>query len=103
MKTLLSTLAFGFALSIYWALSVKPLSESADFFFTDPWGIVSLIDLYIGFFLFILFMFKTLPKKAHIIFWAPSLLVLGNIISLGYVVFYFNHLTTKRSFHESNS
>jgi hypothetical protein len=96
MKTLLSILAFGFAISIYWALSIKPISESADFFFTDPWGIVSLIDLYIGFFLFILFMLRTLPKKTHIVFWAPTLLILGNIVSLGYVVFYFNHLTTKR-------
>jgi len=92
MKTFLSALAAGFAICIYWAFTQKPISESGVLLLADPWGVVTLTDLYIGFILFAMFMFFTVPKKSFLLIWVPALMILGNITALVYILFYYSKL-----------
>jgi len=92
LKTLLSFLAAVFSIAIYWAFTQKPISESGAWLIKDPWGIVTLIDLYIGFFLFSLFMYFTSIKKRSLLIWVPALMGLGNIIALVYLIFHYKRL-----------
>ena len=51
-----------------------------------PWGIVSLVDLYVGFSLFSLWIFYREPNKLIAIVWVALLLVLGFFIGSLYVL-----------------
>lgn len=91
MKYLLSILSAGFLVLLMWAFFQKPISESGELFFSDPWGIVALADLYLGFFIFSIFIFKNEDNKICSILWTTALLVLGNLISAIYITkFLFN-------------
>lgn len=92
MKSFLGLIASLFAIGVYWAMGEKPLFESGALLISDPWGIITLADLYIGFLLFIIFMFKTVPKKTYLCLWVPSLLLLGNLVSLVYIIFHHQHI-----------
>lgn len=73
------------AVAIVWALGEKPLGESFSAMIRDPWGVVTLIDLYSGFiaFAFILAFFEK-PWVAGLLF--LLLCVLGNVVSTGWLV-----------------
>lgn len=43
----------------------------------NPWGVVSLVDLYVGFSLFSLWVFVREPNKVLAIAWIVSIMVLG--------------------------
>ncbi len=94
MKFFLSVLSFLFLLLIVWAGLKSPISESSALFFSDPWGIVALVDLYIGFFLFILFLSFFESSKAKLLTWSVALLVLGNLVSVLYVALNFNKINS---------
>jgi hypothetical protein len=96
MRLTLSVLILLFTGLIIWAMGEKPIGESADFFFSDPWGIVSLIDLYIGFFIFIIFVAKTSTSKIYTLLWSIGLLVLGNVVSLIYLVCFISGIGVKK-------
>lgn len=67
--------------SIFWAGFSAPFWESARQIADNPWGLVTLIDLYLGFALMALFMAfveETLQKR---LFWIIPLFFLGNIWS----------------------
>ena len=51
-----------------------------------PWGIVSLVDLYVGFSLFSLWIFYREPNMLIAIVWVALLLVLGFFIGSLYVL-----------------
>ena len=98
LKVVLIFLGVVFISLIFWAMGMKPLSESADLLLKDPWGIVTLADLYLGFFIFILFIFKSASNKAYALLWSISLLVLGNIISVIYLICFLSGLGVKKGF-----
>ena len=53
-------------------------AAAGQFFFNDPWGIVSLVDVYVG---FIFFSAWVLYREKHIwkaLLWVASIMVLGN-------------------------
>jgi|GEM_PF-853804 len=93
MRTVFSVLAAGFSYCIYWAFLQKPISESGALLFGDPWGIVTLADLYIGFFIFSIFMALTVSKKITLLIWIPSLMILGNLTALVYLTLHYRKLT----------
>lgn len=96
MRAILSLLGLAFAGMIVWAMGEKPIGESSDFFFNDPWGIVALADLYLGFLLFILFMFYTAKSKLIALVWSLLLVVLGNVVSVAYVVCFLSGIGVKK-------
>ena len=79
------------AVAIVWAMGQKPIGESFSEMIRDPWGIVTLIDLYSGFvaFALVVALFEK-PWVAALLFIA--LCVLGNVISTFWLVWRGFHL-----------
>ena len=73
------------AVAIIWAMGEKSIGDSFSAMIRDPWGVVTLIDLYAGFIAFALVigLFEK-PWVAVLLF--LLLCVLGNIVSLGWLV-----------------
>ena len=73
------------AIAIIWAMGQKPIGESFAAMIRDPWGVVTLIDLYAGFvaFALVIWLFEK-PWVAALLF--VLLCVLGNIVSLGWLI-----------------
>jgi hypothetical protein len=94
MRYLLGVLGLALTGSILWAMSLKPMGESFSTLISDPWMIVTLGDLYLGLIIFILFIFKTSKNYLQATAWSISLLVLGNVVSVVYVIQY---LTVKKN------
>ena len=92
MKYFLGALGLGFTLLIFWAMSENPMNESFNIIISDPWGIVTLADLYLGFVLFIVFIFKTSKSLLKATVWSLLLLVLGNVVAVVYAIKYLSHL-----------
>jgi uncharacterized protein YneF (UPF0154 family) len=65
---------------------------NGDFFadggelFANPWGIVSLVDLYVGFGLFAIWMYVKEPNKLVAVVWIVALMVLGFFTGALYVL-----------------
>lgn len=76
-----------FTALVVWAIQVSSFSAAADAIFGEPWGIVTLVDLYIGFFIFAFFISLLERTFARSIIWILPLLVLGNGVALLYLAF----------------
>ena len=53
-------------------------SAAGDFFFNDPWGIVSLVDVYVGFLFFCIWVIYREEKLWKALIWSLAILTLGN-------------------------
>ena len=76
----LAVLAIAFVLSIIWASFEKPIGESFSAIVADPWGLVTLLDLYFGFILFGLVIWFAEGKRPFALLWIVPIFFLGNII-----------------------
>jgi predicted RND superfamily exporter protein len=67
--------------SIYWAFGQQAFWGGVDQVMASPWGIVTIVDLYLGFILIalIIFVFERNPITALI--WIVPLFFLGNVWS----------------------
>jgi hypothetical protein len=61
-------------------------TEDGAMILTNPWGIVSLVDLYVGFILFAMWMAFRGKNVLYTIFWVISIMILGFFIGALYVV-----------------
>lgn len=52
---------------------------AGEFFFNDPWGIVSLVDVYVGFVFFCVWIFYREKNKLVALLWSISIMILGNL------------------------
>ena len=89
----------GFALLglIFWALFAKQdlhggFMEQFAVVSTLPWGVVSLVDLYVGFVLFAVLVFLTERSWIVAALWAAPVFVLGNVWSALWFVIRIPHL-----------
>lgn len=71
----------GFAALIIWAFAVGEFGASFSAILADPWGIVALADLYLGFLLFAFIIAGFESSAFRAIIWIVALVVLGNTIS----------------------
>ena len=71
-------LYYGFTVGDFW----KDGGELLD----NPWGIVSLFDVYVGFFFFIGWIVYRESCPGIILFWSVAILLGGNVVSGLYVV-----------------
>jgi hypothetical protein len=62
-------------------------SSDGSLLLNNPWGIVSLVDLYVGFILFAMWIYYREEKLVHKIVWIVSLMVLGFFIGSLYVFY----------------
>ncbi len=66
---------------IVWALLAGDFSAAGDFLLGKPWGIVSMVDLYLGFLLSAVVIFLVEPDKRVALIWLLPIFVLGNIVT----------------------
>ena len=79
-------LAFALGLAIVWAITLLPIGDSFARIVADPWGIVTLLDLYAGFFFAIALVFLV---ERRLLIAAPvalAILTLGNLATAAWVV-----------------
>jgi hypothetical protein len=54
-------------------------SAAGEFFFNDPWGIVSLVDVYVGFVFFSVWIIFREKNLLAALLWSLSIMILGNL------------------------
>lgn len=80
--------ALGFALlagSIIWAFGLAPFWPSVAAITANPWGIVTLVDLYLGFFIFAIVIARFEPSRPLAIGSIALMPFLGNIVPLAWL------------------
>ncbi len=102
LKPFLLLLTILFAGAIIWASVNGKLSDEFSYILSLPWGLVAIADLYIGFLLFCLFIWVTIPCKKKACLWILALFCLGNLASLLYLLFGL-HQPTSNPFIEDQS
>ena len=90
MKHMLKLLcAMGLALltgSIIWAFSLAPFWPSVAAITANPWGVVTLVDLYLGFFIFAVVIARFEPSRAVAVSLIALMPILGNVVPLGWLI-----------------
>jgi hypothetical protein len=85
-RVVFGALGVGFAALIVWASMNANFGESFSAIATDPWGIVSLVDLYLGFLIFAVFVFLVDGARPASFTWVIALLFLGNVLAVIWLV-----------------
>jgi hypothetical protein len=81
--------AAGFALlagSIVWAFSLMPFWEGVAKVTANPWGVVTLVDLYLGFLIFGIVLWRFEPNRVIAGVAIALMPVLGNLVPLAWLV-----------------
>lgn len=73
---------------IVWAAGAGDFSGFGSVLLSDPWGVVTLADLYIGFFLAALIIWFSHSNKLVALLWIAPLPVLGNVWTGIWFAFY---------------
>ena len=81
-------LAGGLALAglIVWAFLAGDFSAAGAWLTSDPWGIVTLTDLYLGFFIIAIFMALIEKRFLIALFWIAPMPVLGNVWAVAWML-----------------
>ncbi len=77
----------GLSILIWWAIVAGDFGAAGDWLFSHPWGLVTLVDLYLGFLLFagvIALVERTWYGR---VLWIVPLFVLGNVWSALWLIF----------------
>lgn len=85
-RALFGALGVGFAALIVWASMNANFGESFTAIAADPWGIVSLADLYLGFLIFAVFVFLVDGARPASFAWVIALMFLGNVLAVIWLV-----------------
>jgi hypothetical protein len=87
MLRILSALGFlVLAGSIVWAFTQAPFWESVALIIANPWGVVTLIDLYLGFFIVAIVIARFEPNRALAVAIIALTPILGNVVPLAWLV-----------------
>lgn len=81
MKLLIGGLGLLLTGLIFWAIAAGDFSAAGDFLLGKPWGIVSMVDLYLGFLLSAVVIFYVEADKKIALIWLLPIFVLGNIVT----------------------
>jgi len=81
LRAVLFIFAVGLAGAILWAMGAddRGLGPVIAEMLTEPWSIVTLIDLYLGFFIAALIIFLFEKNKVIAALWAAPIFLLGNV------------------------
>ena len=85
--------AIALAAAIVWAsiTAGQSLSEAVGWLASEPWGVVSLVDLYLGFVLLAILIWVFEPNKLIALAFILPLPVLGNVWSAVWVAWRLGH------------
>ncbi|MEE2565611.1 hypothetical protein [Hyphobacterium marinum] len=95
LRSLLGLAALAFAALIAWAVNAGNFGEAGGWLTSDPWGIVTLTDLYIGFALIavVIALFERSAWRSAV--WIVPLPFLGNLWALVWLAFVLPKLTQR--------
>ena len=90
--------AIALAFAIVWAgmTAGQSLSEAVGWLVSEPWGVVSLIDLYLGFVLIAILIWVFEPNKLIALAFILPLPILGNVWSAVWLAWRLGALITRR-------
>jgi hypothetical protein len=102
LRAALGILALALLGLIIWAATAGPdlhggFMDQAQVLLTLPWGVVTLVDLVIGFVLFAVLVFLTERSWLLAALWAAPVLVLGNMWAAVWFVIRLPHLAKQLS------
>ena len=88
VRLLFAGLGAGLAALIFWAMAAdgRPLGDVLAALFAQPWVVVTLADLYLGFVILAAIMLLTERRLWVGLFWALPLFVLGNVWAVVWLV-----------------
>ena len=91
--------AIALAFAIVWAglTAGQSLSEAVGWLVSEPWGVVSLIDLYLGFVLIAILIWVFEPNKLIALAFILPLPILGNVWSAVWLAWRLGRLMAQRS------
>jgi hypothetical protein len=89
--------AIALAAAIVWAslTAGQSLSEAVGWLVSEPWGVVSLIDLYLGFVLIAILIWVFEPNKLIALVFILPLPILGNVWSAVWVAWRLGQALTR--------
>lgn len=81
LRLLLAVLAVGLTALIFWAMGAdgRPLGAVLAALVADPWTVVTLVDLYLGFFIAAVIIVLAEKRLWVGLLWALPIFVLGNL------------------------
>lgn len=79
LRLILAALAVALAILIVWAIGTGTFSEAGAWLMNEPWGLVSMADLYLGFLLSSLVIFFFERTWWIALLWILPIPVLGNV------------------------
>jgi hypothetical protein len=89
MKHMLKIIcALGFALltgSIIWAFGRAPFWPAVSEIVANPWGVVTLVDLYLGFLIFGIVIARFEPNRGLAVGMIAAMPFLGNVVPLAWL------------------
>jgi hypothetical protein len=71
--------------SIVWAFTQADFWTSVAQIMANPWGVVTVIDLYLGFFIFAIVLWRFEPDRRIALVAIISLPFLGNVVTLAWL------------------
>lgn len=80
LRTALAACALTLVVLILWALASASFGASFSAIAADPWGVVTLVDLYLGFLVAAVFI-ATFENRGAALILIVLLLVLGNVVA----------------------
>lgn len=96
LRAVLSALALILLGAIVWASLSLPIGESFARIVADPWGVVTLLDLYFGFLLFSVFVILFEPNRLLAGAVVLLTLVLGNLVTAAWLVLRLGRIVAAR-------
>ena len=88
LRLALAFIGVALVILIAWAFNAGDFGEAGAWLTTDPWGIVTLADLYFGFLLSAV-MIGFLERNWKAVLWIAPIPVLGNVWTVLWVIFRF--------------
>lgn len=80
LRVLMAVLGIAFFASFFWAAPQKGFWDSVDNLTGDPWGIVTILDLYLGFIFAAIVIWYAEGRKLISLLWIVPIFFLGNLI-----------------------
>ena len=97
VRVLLLAAAGAFGALVVWAIAQGGGGEALNFLLTEPWGLVTLADLYLGFVLISVVIFIVEEDKRIAALFILPLFLLGNIVSAVWLAWRFMRITRRAS------
>lgn len=95
MKASLGMGAVLFLALVIWAAGESSFLDVHNLITKQAWFIVTLVDLYFGFFIMGIFIFWIEKSFFKFLLWLGGICILGNMLTAVYVLYRFNYIKTK--------